>query len=89
MDGCKPNSIDYYTYENEMVRAERHSHRWMTACIILFVALFLTNIGWFVYVSQFEEVTTVEQDVDTGDSGETVISGVGDINYGTNQTDSN
>ena len=44
-------SIDYYTYEEEMARAERHASRWMLATIIIFFALILSNIGWIVYAS--------------------------------------
>ena len=52
--------------------------------IIMFSALIITNIAWFVYESQFEEVveTTqeIQQDVDTG-NGNAVVAGIGDA-YG-------
>lgn len=44
-------SIDYFTYEEAMARAERHVKRWMLATIIVFVVLVLSNIGWIVYAS--------------------------------------
>lgn len=70
-----------------MARQERHCKRLFVLCILLFVSLLATNAGWLWYESQFtEEVTTVTQDVDTGE-GSAVVAGIGDA-YGTSETDS-
>lgn len=54
----------------------------MTALILLCGSW----IGFFVYESQFEDVS-VSQEVDTGD-GDAFVAGVGDVNYGESKTDS-
>lgn len=76
--------IPFYAHEGEMNRAERANKRLWIIIIILIVALVGTNAGWIIYESQFSEVvTTVEQQVDTGE-GTAVVSGTGDAIYGEN-----
>lgn len=80
-----PEKIDYIIHEGIMVRQERTIKRLWIMCIIIFFALILTNAGWLWYESQFvDEVVT--QDVDTGD-GTAIVSGIGDIAYGTSKAD--
>ena len=69
----KPEAIDYYTYEGEMARAERHSVRWMKAALIEFILIIGMAIGFLIYESQFEDVVTTTQTVtqDTGSEGGT------------------
>lgn len=75
-------TIPYFAHEGEMSRMERANKRLWIIIIILIVALIGTNAGWLYYESQFsEEVTTVEQQVDTGE-GMAVVSGIGDAIYG-------
>ncbi len=76
---------EYFIYEASMVRQERTIKRLWVLCILLIVLLVGTNAGWLFYESQFEDIV-VEQEVDTG-NGSAVVNGVGDINYGENQTD--
>lgn len=67
--------IPYFAHEGEMNRAERANKRLWIIIIILIVALVGTNAGWIIYESQFSKVvTTVEQQVDTGE-GTAVVSG--------------
>ena len=81
--------IPYFAHEGEMVRMERANKRLWVLLIILVVALIGTNAGWLIYESQFsQEVTTVEQEVDTG-HGMAIVSGTGDAIYGENQAESN
>lgn len=76
--------IPYFAHEGEMNRAERANKRLWVIIIILIVALVGTNAGWIIYESQFSEVvTTVEQQVDTGE-GTAVVSGTEDAIYGEN-----
>ena len=82
--------IPYFIHEGMMARQERTIKRLWILCIIIFLALVLTNAGWIYYESQFEEavVTTqeVDQDVDTGDGdGDVYVHGIGDI-YGKSET---
>ena len=83
MEGKKPESIDYYTYEGAMARSERHAHRWMIACIIIFIALIATNTGWIIYDAQFEDIV-MTQEATTDGGGDNIINGaaLGDVNYG-------
>lgn len=78
----KSATIPYYVHEGEMNRLERVNKRWFILFIIVLSMLFVTNAGWIIYENQFADVvTTVEQEVDTGD-GTAVVSGTGDAIYG-------
>lgn len=76
--------VPFYAHEAEVVRLERNNRRVWILCIVIFLALILTNAGWIYYENQYEDIT-VSQDVDTGE-GDAVVSGVGDI-YGEGQAD--
>lgn len=56
---------------------KKSSKRWFVISIVLLIALVISNVGWLIYESQWEEVTetqTVEQhQEDTDDSN---MSGV-------------
>ncbi len=74
--------IPYYVHEGEMNRLERVNKRWFILFIIVLSMLFITNAGWIIYENQFaDEVTTIEQEVDTGE-GMAIVSGTGDAIYG-------
>jgi len=78
----EPVMIPYFAHEGEMTRMERVNKRLWVLIIVLIVALLGTNAGWIIYESQFTEtVTTIEQQVDTGE-GAAVVSGTGDAIYG-------
>lgn len=70
-------SVPYVVHEATVARQERQIKRMWISTIILAVALFLTNMAWIGYESQFETMT-YEQD------GE----GINNVNYG-NQGDLN
>jgi hypothetical protein len=76
-------------HELDMARMERANRRQWIVILLLIVLLVGSNAGWLYYEAQFtDEVTTVTQDLDTGD-GDAVVSGTGDINYGTDKADGN
>ena len=77
--------VPYYMHEEIMARQERNTKRLFILCIIIFAALVGTNAGWILYENQFEDMV-IEQDVDTG-TGEAVVSGMGDISYGTGEAE--
>lgn len=81
----KPETIDYYTYEESMSRAERHSARWMRAAIVGFVAFVVSNIAWIMYESSFVDSMTVTQETPSGNNN--YIGHNGDITNG--KTDDN
>ena len=76
-ENCKQNTetasvtVPYFVHESAMARAERHIKRMWIALIVLAVALFLTNMAWIGYESQFETIS-YEQDGD----------GVNNVNLG-------
>lgn len=82
--------VPYIVHESIVARMERTIKRLWILCIIMFVSLVLTNGLWICYETSFEDVVTdqeVSQEVDTG-NGDAVITGIGDINYGENKTES-
>lgn len=84
-----PEPVPYVVHESDMARLERTSRRLWIVLLVLIVLLAGSNGAWIYYESQFaEETTTVEQDIETGD-GDAFIAGVGDVDYGQNQTKGN
>lgn len=81
--------IKGYAHDGEIALMERIFRRMWIVIIILIVALVGTNTAWIIYESQFaEEVTTIEQQVDTGEAP-AVVSGTGDAIYGESNPKSN
>ncbi len=78
-------TVSYLAYESSMARLERIIKRLWILCIICFVALIGTNAAWLYYESQFKKFE-ITQDVDSG-FAPAVISGTGDVTYGTGKTD--
>lgn len=74
-NNCTPTDINvivpYVVHEAEVSRQERQIKRMWVALIVLIVALFLTNMAWIGYESQFETIS-YEQDGD----------GVNNVNLG-------
>lgn len=64
---------------------KKSSIRWFVISIVLLIALVISNVGWLIYESQWEEVTET-QTVDGGNGVATYLenSNSGDINYGEN-----
>lgn len=85
-----PETIPYIVYqaemhrqarqhEKEIERSEKHTLKWMIAFFVALAMLFVTNVGWIIYESQFETIS-YEQD---GEGLNNVNVGEqGDINYG-------
>lgn len=69
-----------------MKELKAQSKRWFIIAIIELVLLIASNIGWWIYESQFETVTDTETaTVDGGENGIATYlenSESGDINYG-------
>ena len=82
-------SIPSVAYESSLARQERTIKRLFIIIILLIFFLVGTNIGWLVYESQFEDVSTeISQDIDTG-NGDAVVAGIGDVSIGESETESN
>lgn len=88
---CKVNKmsvepVPYIVHESAMARQERTIKRLWIALILVICLLVATNGAWIWYESQFVE-ESVWQEVDTGE-GDAYIAGIGDVNYGEGQTES-
>ena len=85
----KAVSIPYFVAEGMVDRVSRTNKRLWIMCILLIVLLVGTNAMWIWYESQFVYYEEhIEQEVETGEGDATVI-GMGDINYGTSETENN
>lgn len=71
-----------YMAESHAARLERSNRRMFILCIILIVALLVTNGFWFWYEAQFEDVYTSTSIEAEQDGGGVNIVGAGDVNYG-------
>ena len=69
--------VNYFEHEEVMIRMERGNKRLWVLCIILIIALFVTN-GWWIYrESQFKDVvTTVTQELDSRNGNAIINDGV-------------
>ena len=77
-------NVPYVVHEATVARQERHIKRLWVALIVAVAMLFVSNIGWLIYESQFVTVS-YEQD---GDGLNNVNVGEqGDINNGTESED--
>ena len=81
-------NIPYFAHEGEMTRMERINKRLWILCIILIALLAITNIAWFHYENQFEDMVTVTQESSTEGGGDAIVNNEGNIIYGEGETDS-
>lgn len=61
--------IPYIVHESDMARQERTIKRLWILCILMFLALVITNAGWIYYESQWEDVITTTQEVEQDADG--------------------
>lgn len=76
----RPETVSYYEYEEALAREERHTNRWRKFALIIFAVLVLSNLGWIIYESTYQDVVVTDNYQDGG--GTNIMSG-GDISYGT------
>lgn len=88
MEEKKIESVAYIVHESMMARQERTIKRLWILCIIFFTAFAVSNIGWILYESQFEDIV-ISQDAETDPFSRIILNGTGtgDI-YGTRSADS-
>lgn len=76
-------NVPYIVHEGDMTRLERANRRLWILCILMFLALVVTNAGWIYYESQWEDVVTTETyESDAGLGGVAISNGSGEVNYG-------
>ena len=81
--------IPYFVYESALARAERTAKRLFVLCLVLIVVAVVTNVLWIRYENQFEDVVTTEVTQDAEwESGDVILNGTGEINYGESTPDS-
>ena len=84
-----PETVSYYDHQEQLAREERHTNRWRIFAIILFVAFVVSNVFWIYRETQYEDVITVTQDVDT-QSSPAYVNGTGSMTVnGEDKTNSN
>lgn len=89
---CKENRqnvepVPYIVHESAMARQERTVKRLWIALIVS-ICLWAATVGVVIYYeAQFVD-ESVWQEVDTGE-GDAYVAGIGDVNYGEGQTESN
>lgn len=76
----RPEPVPYLVHEGILARMERSNRRLFIIVLVLIAVLAASWIGFFIYESQFEDVS-VSQDVDTGE-GDAYVAGVGNLTYG-------
>lgn len=87
----RPPSVPYIVHEGAMAREERTIKRLWILCIIMFVALVVTNAGWMYYENQFIDV--VDESIETSTEGGgnaygTIVSGNrSSVTYGEDKGD--
>ena len=72
-------NIPYIAHESEVARQERTIKRLWILSIVIFLAFVVSNAGWIVYESSFEDRVTIEAEQEG--SGTNIISGR-DLSYG-------
>ena len=75
--------VPYFMHEEIMARQERNTKRLFILCIIIFVALIVTNAGWIIYEAQFEDIVMSQEASTEGGDGDVTVNGsaLGDVNY--------
>lgn len=77
-------TLPVYVYEAQEARHERREKRLIIAVIIAVIIMFLSNVAWLVFVSQYE-VAVSDVIVDTeGKGNANYIGQDGDIHNGKN-----
>lgn len=78
--------VPYIVHESAMARQERTIKRLWIALLVS-ICLWAATVGGVIYYeAQFVD-ESVWQEVDTGE-GDAYIAGIGDVNYGESQTES-
>ena len=84
-----PETVTYYDHQEQLAREERHTNRWRVFAIIMFAAFVISNIFWVYRETQYEDVITVTQDVDT-ESSPAYVNGTGSMTVnGESKTNNN
>ena len=84
--------IPFIVHEAELERADRHNKRLFALCIIMFLAMVMTNVGWLIHETMFEDVVTetIESTSETGNAYGVIVSGKNsEAYYGESQSDQN
>ena len=70
-----PETVSYYDHQEQMTREERHTNRWRVFAWVMFAAFVLSNLGWIIYESQFEKVSTTVTQETSSEGGDATING--------------
>lgn len=87
VNGAK-EPVPYIVHEGVMARMERSVKRLWVLVVLLILLLVGTNVAWLIYEAQFEDQTTVTQDVDTQQSP-AYVNGTGSMKVDGKSTSDN
>lgn len=67
--------VPYIVFEGELARAERHIKRLWIIILATIAALFISNLAWLYYESQFETISYTQDgeglnNINTGEQGD-------------------
>ena len=80
------NDVPYIAHESAQARQERTIKRLWILCIIMFLALVISNTAWVYYDSQFEtSITKIQAEQDAQGGNNYVVNG----NYGETESNNN
>lgn len=79
--------VSYFEHEEVMIRMERGNRRLWVLCIILIIALLVTNGAWIYRELQYEDVVTTIEAEQKSEQGGTnyLVNG----NYGETESENN
>lgn len=75
LEAVRPESVPYIVYESERAGAERTIRRLIIAIVISIILLFVSNLAWLMYESQYD---TEDYSVALGSDGNSNASYIGE-----------
>lgn len=87
-NGCKtmaaePELVPYSVLKDFKETAKTNTRRWFVVCLVLIFLFVGSNVAWFVYESQYQNIEITEHcELDAGDGGNAIINESGCVRVG-------
>ena len=78
-----------YNHEYTIAKLEQHNKRLFILCLVIFIALILTNGAWIVYENSYEDVVSESYTTTTDGENAVFVNGNGDLTYGADNISEN
>lgn len=72
----KPENIPYVVYELQQAREEREKKRLWVIILVLVGLLFLSNMGWLAYESQYDSFMYEQDGSGVNNIGTNILGGI-------------